>query len=92
MTGLSHHSDSTDPVLASRARIARWVTHGLRAGYGLFAVACVLFFTALLVGFGQLITSAITICLLLGSAILAPSIVFNYAVKAANRADRDGTW
>jgi hypothetical protein len=88
----SDPGDPDDPILADRARIATWVSRGLRTGSALFAAACALFFTALLVGFGGLVTAAITLCLLLGSAILAPSIVFNYAVKAANRADRDGTW
>ena len=27
-----------------------------------------------------------------GSLVLAPAIVFGYAVKAADRADRDGSW
>lgn len=85
-------SDASDPVLKSRARIETWVKRGLRAGYGLFALAMILFFVALAAGFTSLLTSLITFCLFVGSAILAPSIVFNYAVKAADRADRDGTW
>ncbi len=85
-------NDEQDPVLAARARIERWVSWGLRGGYGLFALAMVLFFSGLLFGFSSVLTGAITFCLFAGSAILAPSIVFNYAVKAAHRADRDGTW
>lgn len=81
-----------DPVLISRHRIARWVKLGLRTGYGLFAVALVLFFVALASQFTKLLAGAITFCLLVGSAILAPSLVFSYAVKAAHRADRDDTW
>ncbi|MEM8926146.1 MAG: hypothetical protein AAGD35_21800 [Actinomycetota bacterium] len=81
-----------DPVLASRARIARWVTLGLRVGYSLFGLALVLFFVAITTTFSTLLSGAITFCLFAGSAILAPSIVFQYAVKAAHRADRDGTW
>ncbi len=81
-----------DPVLASRARIAGWVSLGLRAGYGLFGLAMIIFFASMALDFNRLTTGAMTFCLLVGSAILAPSLVFNYAVKAANRADRDGTW
>ena len=82
----------TDPILQSRKRVAGWVSWGLRVGYGLFALALVLFFAGFGIGFERWLTSAITFCLLVGSVVLAPSIVFNYAVKAANRADRDGTW
>ena len=86
------HDDGIDPILESRARIEQWVKRGLRAGYGLFAAASVLFFVALTTTFTGLLSAAITFCLFAGSVILAPSIVFNYAVKAAKRADRDGTW
>lgn len=81
-----------DPILESRKRVAGWVSWGLRVGYGLFGLALVLFFAAFGFGFENWLTSAITFCLLVGSVILAPSIVFNYAVKAANRADRDSAW
>ena len=85
-------SEQIDPVLASRQRVAGWVSMGLRAGYGLFATAMILFFGGFIFNFTSALTTAITFCLIVGSVILAPSIVFNYAVKAANRADRDGTW
>lgn len=81
-----------DPVLVSRTRIARWVSLGLRTGYGLFALAMIIFFTGQIFNFSRLTTGTITFCLIVGSATLAPSLVFNYAVKAADRADRDGTW
>ncbi len=85
-------TEPIDPVLASRARVAGWVSKGLRVGTGLFATAMILFFSGYIFNFNSLLTTAITFCLIVGSVILAPSIVFNYAVKAANRADRDGTW
>jgi hypothetical protein len=85
-------ADPSDPILVSRARVARWVNLGLRAGYGLFALALVLFAVALATDFTPLLGGALTFCLVAGSLVLAPSIVFSYAVKAANRADREGTW
>ena len=85
-------NEQTDPVLMSRERVAVWVSIGLRAGYGLFATAMMLFFSGFVFDFTGGLTTAITFCLIAGSVILAPSIVFNYGVKAANRADRDGTW
>lgn len=77
-----------DPVLLKRARIARAVTVGQRVGYGLFAVSAVLFFVALLVGPTTALANAVVACLVIGSLILAPAIIFGYGVKAADRADR----
>ena len=77
-----------DPVLERRARIARLVAVGKRVGYGLFAVAVVLFAVGLAAGYTSTITTAIVACLLVGSAVLAPAIVFGYGVRAAEREDR----
>lgn len=81
-----------DPVLLRRARIAHLVELGQRVGYGLFACCIVLFFVGFVIGFTSGVVSAIVIGLVAGSLVLAPAIVFGYAVKAADRADRDGTW
>lgn len=94
MTGLPHtRSDAdSDPVLVKRAKVARIVNLGVRLGSGLFLLASLLFFAALVVGFSSAWTTAIGFCLIAGSVILAPAMVFLYAVKAADRADREGTW
>ncbi|QXC60930.1 hypothetical protein KSP35_21870 [Aquihabitans sp. G128] len=76
---------STDPVLARRAAIARAVAIGQRVGYGLFALSMPLFFYGLFTGYTSGLATAIVACLLVGSLILAPAIVFGYAVKAAER-------
>jgi hypothetical protein len=80
---------STDPVLARRARIARLVAVGKRVGYSLFLVAIVLFAAGFAVGFDGIVGPAIIGCLVVGSLVLAPAIVFGYAVKAAEREDRE---
>lgn len=79
---------SSDPVLARRATIARAVSIGQRVGYGLFGLAMVLFFVGLVTDYTEGLTTAIVACLLVGSVVLAPAIVFGYAVKAAEREDR----
>lgn len=76
---------STDPILVKRARIARAVSVGQRVGYSLFGLSVVLFFIGLVAGYTQALTNVIVGCLLVGSLILAPAIVFGYAVKAAER-------
>lgn len=77
-----------DPVLERRRRIAGLVRTGQRVGYGLFGLAIVLFVVGLVVGFGGVVTPGIVASIVVGSIVLAPAIVFGYAVKAAEREDR----
>lgn len=78
-----------DPVLARRRRIAGLVSLGQRVGYALFGAAVVLFVVGLVVGFGGAVTAGIVAAIVIGSLVLAPAIVFGYAVKAAERDDRE---
>jgi hypothetical protein len=80
-------SPAVDPVRERRARIARLVRLGLSVGYGLFALAVLLFLVGLVAGYTDGITSAIVAALVVGSIVLAPSIVLNYAVRAAEKDD-----
>jgi hypothetical protein len=77
-----------DPVLVRRARIAKLVAVGQRVGYGLFGLAMVAFFVGLATDYTPGLTTLIVGCLLGGSAVLAPAIVFGYAVKAAEREEQ----
>ena len=79
----------TDPVLAKRARIAHWVQLGQRLGYALLGLAVVLFFVALLTEFSGVLAGLVIAAVIAGSIVLAPAIVFGYAVKAADREDRE---
>ena len=78
-----------DPVRARRARIARLTELGQRIGYGLFGIAIVFFVIGFVAGYSGALVAIIVSSLLLGSAVLAPSIVFSYAVRAAEREDRE---
>ncbi len=79
----------TDPVLERRARIARIVSLGQRLGYLLFGAAIVLFVGGFIAGFGDGLATAVVVCLIVGSIVLAPAIIFGYAVKAADREDHE---
>lgn len=79
-----------DPVLVRRARIARLTELGQRIGYGCFVVAVVAFVVGALGDFTSAVVAVVSAGLGLGSAVLAPSIVFGYAVRAADRQDREG--
>jgi hypothetical protein len=78
-----------DPTLARRARIARLTELGQRLGYGLFGVAIVAFIAGAVTGFTAVEVVIVIGALAVGSAVLAPAIVFGYAVKAAEREDRE---
>jgi hypothetical protein len=79
-------------VLAKRRRIGRLTRAGQRVGYTLYLVATVGFFVGLFTGYASWLVTVIIASLLVGSVVLAPAIVFSYAVKAAYRADRDDDW
>ncbi len=80
---------SLDPVRARRAQVARWTLLANRVGYVLLAVAVALFFVALMLGFSAVLATLVIVTMLLSFLLLAPSIVLGYAVKAADRDDRE---
>jgi len=80
---------AVDPVRERRARIARLVEVGQRTGYGLFGLAVVAFVIGFVSGFDGIVGTLIVASIVVGSIILAPAIVFGYAVKAAEREDRE---
>ena len=77
-----------DPVRRRRAQVARWTLLANRLGYVLLAVAVALFFVALITGFTSTMAVLVIVALVAACALLAPSIVLGYAVKAAEREDR----
>ncbi|MGV3757948.1 MAG: hypothetical protein ACO1PW_00195 [Actinomycetota bacterium] len=80
---------AVDPVRERRARIARLVEVGQRLGYGLFGLAVAAFVVGFVRGFDGLPGTVVVVSLVVGSVVLAPAIVFGYAVKAAERDDRE---
>jgi hypothetical protein len=77
-----------DPVRARRARVAAKVKLAKRVGYLLFLAAIVLFFAGLIVELTTGLATAIVVCLVAGSVVLLPAIIFGYAVRTAEREDR----
>jgi hypothetical protein len=80
---------NVDPVLARRARIAKLTDLGQKIGYALFGIAIVVFIIGFVIGYSGTLVTIIVTSLLVGSLVLAPSIVFSYAVRAAEREDRE---
>jgi hypothetical protein len=78
----------TDPVLARRERIRKLTEVGQRFGYSCFALAVVMFVIAFIAQFPSWMVTVIIAAMVVGSLVLAPSIVFAYGVKAADAEDR----
>jgi predicted cation transporter len=79
----------SDPVIVRRRRLARLADRGQRAGYLLFGVAIVLFVVGFVAGFSSGVVTAVIVALVAASLVLAPAIVVGYAVRAADRDDRE---
>ena len=78
-----------DPIRVRRQRMGRLAATGQRYGYLLYLVAIVGFVVGLLADWPGWVVSVIIAALAVGSALLLPSIILGYAVKAAEREDRE---
>ena len=79
----------TDPVRERRRRVARWTQLANRLGYLCFGVAIVTFVVGFIVSFNATVSAIVVTSMIVGSVLLAPAIVLGYAVKAAEREDRE---
>ncbi|CAN5730048.1 hypothetical protein BH24ACT5_BH24ACT5_19380 [soil metagenome] len=89
---MTEEGSAHDPVLARRDQFRRLVNAALRTGYALLFVAVVLFFVAWTQEFSAPMPTLVTVALVASFVLLAPAIVFGYAVRAADRADRERSW
>lgn len=89
MSNPSPAPEEDDPVLARRATIAKWTLLANRVGYLFVALAMALFFIAFAIGFSAVLATLVIIAFVIGCVLLMPSIVLGYAVKAADRDDRE---
>ena len=78
-----------DPVLARRARIARVVRYGRRAGYAALLVAVVGFVVAAATDFPAAAVDISVAGLVAAIVILPVPIVLGYGVRAAEREERE---
>ncbi|NBO56314.1 MAG: hypothetical protein EBU84_17360 [Actinobacteria bacterium] len=71
-----------DSVRERRQQIAKYALIANRVGYLLYAIAMAVFVMAFAFGFTQPMVTVITACMVVGSILLAPSIVLTHAVRA----------
>lgn len=78
-----------DPIRQRREKIRRIVGLANRVGYLLLLVAIVVFFVGVATDFTSTKAGIIIGTLVASCVLLAPTIVLGYAVKAADRDDRE---
>jgi hypothetical protein len=78
-----------DPIRERRKKIAHWTLLANRIGYLVLALAMTLFILAFLFGFSPTMAALVITSLIVSFALLAPSIIVGYAVKAAERNDAE---
>ena len=78
-----------DDVLARRARLKRIASLGQRTGYGLYAASLICGAIGIRWGYTPLLSTLIAVALVVGSMLLAPTIVMGYGIRAAEREERE---
>jgi len=78
-----------DPVRARRQKVAHYTLLANRIGYLCFAVAIATFIIGFAISFNGAVSAVVIASVVVGSLLLAPAIVLGYAVKAAERDDRE---
>ena len=82
-------TQKVDPVRARRQQVAKWTLLANRIGYLFFALAIATFIIGFAVSFNTAVSAIVIGSIIIGSVLLAPAIVLGYAVKAAEREDRE---
>ena len=75
-------------MLARRARLKRITSLGQRTGYGLYLLSLALGAVGIRWGYTPLLSTLIAVALVVGSMLLAPTIVMSHGIKAAEREER----
>ena len=78
-----------DPVRARRRQVAKYTLLANRIGYLFFALAIATFVIGFAISFNGTVSAIVIGSIIIGSVLLAPAIVLGYAVKAAERDDRE---
>ena len=78
-----------DPIRARRQQVAKWALLANRIGYLFLALAIAVFVIGFALGFTGPVVAVVLGCLVVASLLLLPSIILGYAVKAAEREDRE---
>ena len=76
--------------LAMRRKQASLIANtGRKIGYSIFFLSLIVFAIGLTVEFNDLVAKTLTVLLIVGSIVLAPSILLHYAVRGAEREEKE---
>ena len=82
-------SNDSESLAMSRERASLIANTGRRIGYSIFFLSLIIFVIGFTVEFNNLVAKTLTVLLIVGSIILAPSILLHYAVRGAEREEKE---
>ena len=83
------NSDDANSLLIRRQQASLIANIGRKIGYSIFFLSLIIFAIGLTVEFNNLVARTLTVLLILGSIVLAPSILLHYAVRGAEREEKE---
>ena len=82
-------SDNSKSLLLRRQQASLIANTGRKIGYSIFLLSLIIFAVGLTVEFNNLVAKTLTVLLIAGSVVLAPSILLHYAVRGAEREEKE---
>ena len=82
-------SDNSKSLLMRRQQASLIANTGRKIGYSIFFLSLIIFAIGLTVEFNNLVARTLTVLLIMGSIVLAPSILLHYAVRGAEREEKE---
>ncbi|MAT62739.1 MAG: hypothetical protein VYB02_07555 [Actinomycetota bacterium] len=82
-------SNDSESLAMRRERASLIANTGRRIGYSIFFLSLIIFVIGFTVEFNNLVAKTLTVLLIVGSIILAPSILLHYAVRGAEREEKE---
>ena len=83
------NSDDANSLLIRRQQASLIANTGRKIGYSIFFLSLIIFAIGLTVEFNNLVARTLTVLLIMGSIVLAPSILLHYAVRGAEREEKE---
>ncbi len=83
------NSDDSNSLMLRRQQASLIANTGKKIGYSIFFLSLIIFAIGLTVEFNNLVARTLTVLLILGSIVLAPSILLHYAVRGAEREEKE---
>ena len=83
------NSDDSNSLMMRRQQASLIANTGRKIGYSIFFLSLIIFAIGLTVEFNNLVARTLTVLLIMGSVVLAPSILLHYAVRGAEREEKE---